>query len=57
MIEKIDVEHVAHSLNKKLTEKQINEVLEMYPAEQDNDPTTSWDLVIENCIYQILDIY
>jgi hypothetical protein len=57
MIEKIDVEHVAHSLNKKLTEKQINEVLEMYPAEQDNDPTASWDLVIENCIYQILDIY
>jgi len=56
-IEKIDVEHVAHSLNKTLTEKQIDDVLKMYPAEQENDPTATWDLVIENCIYNILDLY
>jgi hypothetical protein len=53
-IQPIDVKFIAASINKTLTEEQINEVLEMYPTEQESDPTGTWNLVIENCIYQVL---
>ena len=31
----------------------IDEVLAQYPNEQDNDPTATWNLVVENCIYNV----
>jgi hypothetical protein len=55
-IQKEDVINVAIGINKTLTEEQINQVLEMYPTEQDRYPTDTWNLVIENSIYQILKV-
>ena len=50
-----DVSHVAKSINKILTEEQINEVLELYPSEQRADPTGEWYLVVEHCIHSIIE--
>ena len=49
-----DVLKVANDLGLSILPFDINRVLEMYPSEQRNDPTASWNLVVENCIYQIL---
>lgn len=54
MITKQDVINVANSINVTLTDEQINTVLEMYPSEQEADPSGTWDLVIEHCIYQTI---
>ena len=52
-ITKQNVIEVADSISIKLTDDQINEVLEMYPFDQEQDPTATWDLVVENIIYSI----
>jgi hypothetical protein len=49
----IDVVNVADSLKKDITIKQIRQVLEMYNAEANNDPTATWELIVENCIYNL----
>jgi hypothetical protein len=49
----IDVVNVADSLKKDITIKQVRQVLEMYNAEADNDPTATWELIVENCIYNL----
>lgn len=49
-----DVLSVAENLGLSMLPFDINRVLKMYPSEQRNDPTATWDLVVENCIYQIL---
>ena len=53
-IKKLDVVFVAASIKKTLTEKQIEDVIEMYPSEQENDPSATWNLVVEKCIYDVL---
>lgn len=53
MITRIDVIEVANQIGKSLTESDIDEVLAIYPNEQDNDPTATWNLVVENCIYNV----
>jgi hypothetical protein len=53
MITRLDVLQVAKSISIDLTESDIDEVLTQYPSEQDNDPTATWNLVIENCIYNV----
>jgi uncharacterized protein YpuA (DUF1002 family) len=50
-----DVKNVASSIKMNLTDEQINEVLSMYDFELSQDPTVSWDLVVEYCIYQVID--
>lgn len=52
---KEDVIEVASSIGVTLTDDQIDEVLEMYPSEQRNDPTGTWELIIEHCIDMVLD--
>ena len=52
-ITKQNVIEVADSISIKLTDDQINEVIEMYPFDQEQDPTATWDLVVENIIYSI----
>jgi len=49
-----DVLQVAQRLDLPITLDQAREVLELYPAEQENDPTGTWDLVVENCLYNLL---
>ena len=49
-----DIINVAKSINISLTEDEINGVLQMYNHEEDCDPSATWDLIIENCIYQLI---
>lgn len=53
-ITKNDVINVAKTISVTLTENQINQVLNMYNDEENNDPTGTWNLIVENCIYQII---
>jgi hypothetical protein len=50
-----DVAQVAIDLGMDITIGQINQVLEMYDDEADNDPTATWNLIVENCLYNLQD--
>ena len=49
-----DVMGVANELKVNLTEDQVTKVLEMYDGEAQNYPTATWDLIVEDCIHQVL---
>ena len=49
-----DVLQVAQRLDLPITLDQAREVIEMYPAEQENDPTATWDLVVEMILHNVL---
>lgn len=53
-ISEIDVLAVADSINKKITTEQVNRVILMYPHEEECDPNGTWNLIVEHCIYQVL---
>lgn len=53
MIQKEDVQQVAYSIKINLTEEQIQYVLDNYESAQEEDPSGTWDLVVENLIYNI----
>ena len=55
MIESADVYSVANSLGIGITDTQVEQVLELYPSEQEDDPSATWDLVVENIIYNLKD--
>jgi hypothetical protein len=48
-----DVYKVANDLCIGLTDEQVKEVLELYPSEQEEDPSATWDLVVENIIHNL----
>ena len=50
-----DVAQVAIDLKMDITIGQVNQVLEMYDDEADNDPTATWNLIVENCLYNLQD--
>jgi hypothetical protein len=52
-ISPIDVVSVAESLKMDITIKQVRQVLEMFESEADNDPTATWNLIVENCLYNL----
>ena len=49
-----DVLSVASELNISLTDEQVNKIVLMYPHEEECDPTGTWNLIVENCIYQVI---
>ena len=53
-IAKEDVIAVAESINKKLSQQEIEFVLDEYQSWQDNQPTSMWNEVIEDIIYFII---
>jgi hypothetical protein len=53
MISSNDVRKVASDLNVKLTEVQVQQILTEYPDAQEQDPSGTWDLVVENLIFQV----
>ena len=53
-IDKEDVIYVADGLNISLTEEQISKVMHLYPHEEECDITSTWDLIVENCIHQVI---
>ena len=46
-----DVIEVAMSLKLNPSISEINEVLELFPSECEDDPTATWNLVVENLLY------
>lgn len=48
-----DIDGVAKSINKSITVEQAREIIDLYPGAQENDPSATWELVIENLIYQL----
>lgn len=54
MITKEDIAIVANNIDKQLTEKQIQEVLELYPSQQATEPLTNCSLIVEDCIYNVI---
>ena len=50
-----DVAQVAIDLKMDITIGQVNQVLEIYDDEADNDPTATWNLIVENCLYNLQD--
>lgn len=50
-----DVYRVANDLAIGITDSQVETVLELFDEESDNDPTATWDLVVENIIYNLKD--
>jgi len=53
-IDRVDVIAVAAELSITLTEEQMNKVLHMYPHEEESDPSATWNLIVENCIYNVI---
>jgi hypothetical protein len=53
-ISETDVIVVANSIKKSLTTEQVNQVLAMYADEEESDPSATWNLIVENCIYHVL---
>jgi hypothetical protein len=52
-ISPIDVVSVAECLKMDISIKQVRQVLEMFESEADNDPTATWNLIVENCLYNL----
>jgi len=55
-ISETDVKNVATSLHLEITDTNIQFVLENYDSECfENDPDATWDLIVENLIYNTID--
>lgn len=48
-----DVIDIANTIGKTLTEKEIEWVLLCYEDSQRQDPTATWNLIVEDLIYQL----
>ena len=55
LIQKEDVLQVSKKLDIKVNEKIISWVLENYESFQNDDPTSTWNLVVEQMLYDIPD--
>lgn len=53
-ISKEDVIDVATSIGKVLTDEEIQDIVENYPWMQEQDPTGTWNLVVEDMIYFLI---
>jgi hypothetical protein len=49
-----DVVKVAMDLDLNPSIAEINEVLKYYDSEVDQDPTATWDLIVENLLYNCI---
>jgi hypothetical protein len=54
MITVDDVKCIAYELKLSITENEAIEALNQYIIEQEKDSNATWDLVIENCLYNIV---
>lgn len=49
-ITRYDVINIGNSINKQLTEKEINWVLENYESFEEDEPHSTWDLIVERML-------
>lgn len=48
-----DILSISKVLKKELSLVEIDKILSIYDEEEENDPTATWDLIVENCIYNV----
>jgi len=48
-----DVINVANIINKEVTEKEINWVLKNYISYENDEPQSTWDLIVERMLYDL----
>ena len=53
-IDKGDVVRTASSIGKSLKEYEIQRVIGLYPEWEKQDPTATWNLIVEDLIYFVL---
>jgi len=56
MITKEDIKDVAKSINVELTDNEIKWILSLYDEAQREDPSGTWNLVVENLVYQCVEM-
>ena len=49
-----DVKSVAEAIKQELTDDEIKYIIDEYPIEEDEDPTGTWDLIVEQIIYRVV---
>ena len=54
MIDMYDVMRVADSINVTLAPEEVAEVIVRYPSAELDDPTATWDLIVEQLIWEVL---
>lgn len=54
MITRQDVLEIANFISLDPTEVEIDEVLSQYPTAQDNDLSATWDLVVEDLLWNVV---
>jgi len=54
MLDKSDVIKVSDSIGVVLSTNEIKQIIEEHDDECENDPTGTWDLVVENQIYNVV---
>ena len=52
-ISKIDIINVANSINKKVSDTEINWILENYSSYENEDSESNWSLIVENMLYNL----
>jgi hypothetical protein len=52
-IETEDVINVANIINKEVTEKEINWVLKNYISYENDEPQSTWNLIVERMLYDL----
>jgi len=52
-ITKEDVYKIANDLSIGITDEQVKQILELYPIGAKEDETATWDLIVENLIYNL----
>lgn len=50
-----DVKNVAKTIKQEMTDDEINFIIEEYPGAESEDPTGTWDLIVEDLIYRVID--
>lgn len=53
-LEADDVRMIAGHIKVKLTDAEIDEILEGYDEEEEKDPTATWNLIVEHQIHEII---
>ena len=48
-----DIKSISNILKMTLTKVEIDKILSIYDGEEENDPTATWDLIVEHCIYSV----
>jgi hypothetical protein len=52
-ITKEDVYKIANDLSIGITDEQVKQILELYPIGAKEDETATWDLIVEDLIYNL----